>query len=178
MDECAQVRGAEGVVHINITELGQAGAEILDGLRVGFLRGAVLELYLAFFLDVEAQVLEQKHITGLERGRGTFGHGADTILGKGNRLAEQLPQLCGHGLERKLRNSLAIGPAEMRHQHDARAFPEGKLDRGQSRNNALVIGDGAGDLVLRNIEIDAHKHALAGQIEVADGFEFNERLKK
>jgi len=166
------VRGAEGVVHINITEPGKAGAKFLDGLRVGLLRGAVFQLYLAFLLDVEAKVFKQEHVAGFERSRGVLGHGADTVLGKGHGLPEQLAQFSGHGLERKFRDTLAVRPAEMRHEHDARALLEGKLDRGQGRDNALVVGDGAGGLVLRDVEIDAHEHALAGQIEIADGFEF------
>jgi hypothetical protein len=40
---------------------------------------------------------------------------------------------------------------------------------GSAGDDALVVGDGAGRLVLRDVEVDAHEHAFAGEIEVADG---------
>ena len=54
------MRGAEGVVDVNIAELREAGAKRLHLFRIGFELGAVFELHLALFLDVEAEVFEQE----------------------------------------------------------------------------------------------------------------------
>ena len=63
------VRGAEGVVDVDVAELREAGAERRDLRGIGRFLGAVLALHLAFLLDVEAQVFEQDDVAGLERRR-------------------------------------------------------------------------------------------------------------
>ena len=57
------MRGAEGVVDIDVAELRQRGAERLDRLRVRLRRRAVLVLDLALLLDVETEVLEERDVT-------------------------------------------------------------------------------------------------------------------
>ena len=58
----------------------------------------------------------------------------------------------------------------MAHQDHGGAVVERVLDGGQRGDDALRIGDGAGDLVLGDVEIHAHEDAFAGDVEVADGF--------
>ena len=143
-----------------------------DGGGIGFFGGAVFKLHFAFFLDVEAEILEQHNRPGGEFSASGFDGGTDAVIEKRHGPAEEFLQLRGDGLERELGDLLAIGPAEVRHEHHRRALFQSKLDRRQRRDDALGIGDGTGNLVLRDVEIDAHEDALAGEVEVADGFEF------
>jgi hypothetical protein len=57
------VRGAEGVVDVDVAELGQGAAELLDGLGVGLDLLSVLVLVAALLLGVETEVLEQDDLT-------------------------------------------------------------------------------------------------------------------
>jgi len=171
------VGGAEGVVHEDVGELGQTGAELGDLGGIGLGGGAVLVLDLALFLDVEAEVFEEEHFTGLERGGGGFGDRADAIGGEGDGLAEDLFEFGGDGLEGEFLDHLAIRTAEVAGEDDRRAFFKGVLDRGQRGDDARVVGDGTGLLVLGDVEIDADEHAFAGEVEVADGFEFRHDRK-
>ncbi len=157
---------------------GERGAERGDGRRIGLLGGAVLELHLALFLDVEAQVFEQHDLAGGQLGGGGLDGGADAVVEELHRLAEQLGQLVRDGLERELVAALAVGAAEVRHEDHGRALLEGVLDGRQGGGDARGVGDSAGLLVLRDVEIDAHEHAFARQGEVADGFKFGHGEKK
>ena len=94
----------------------------------------------------------------------------------------------GHRRERKRLVALALRPAEMRAQHNAATNTLQVLDRRQRLLEASCVGDGASGFVLqggmtampvssqqnggrgeggrghlREVEIDAHKHALACQ---------------
>ena len=101
------VRGAEGVVHV---DLGQRGQRLGEGRIVGL------------FFGVEAQVFEQQHLARLELARHLFGNFADAIGRKGHVdalaefLVEQLAQPVDHGPQRVLRIGLALGPAQVRGQ--------------------------------------------------------------
>ncbi len=120
---------------------------------------------------MEAEVFQQHDITGLQSGAGRLNRRADTVVEKPHRAVEQFGQLHRHRAERILGHLLPVGPAEMRHQHHGRTLLQGVADGGQGRHDALVVGDGAGGLVLRDIEVHAHEDAFAVQSEVADGFE-------
>jgi hypothetical protein len=63
---------------------------------------------------------------------------------------------------------LAIRPAEVGHQDHRGAGVERVPDRRQCGDDPLVVGDGAGFLVLGNVEIHAHQHAFSGKVEVAN----------
>ena len=94
------VGGGEGVVDVDVAELGQRGDE----------RGIVLLL-----ARVEAGVFEQQDVAGLHRGDRGFGRGADAVLGEGDRPARRCARRGGDRLQRLLRVA-ALGPAEMREQ--------------------------------------------------------------
>ena len=50
------VRGAEGVVHVDVAELGEVLAELLDLGRIGFDRVTIGVLFLLFILAVLGSV--------------------------------------------------------------------------------------------------------------------------
>ena len=85
------------------------------GLRIGLLRRAVLELHLALLLDVEAKILEQHDVAGLEFAgcARRFNRRADAVVEKLDFSPEQFLEFSRDRLERELRDLLAIGPAEM-----------------------------------------------------------------
>ena len=165
------MRSAERVVDVNIAEFGQAGAERLHFFRISFQLGAVFQLYLAFLLDVVAEVFEQNHIAGFGLGAGGFHFRADAVVEKLHRTTEQFLERFGHGLEREFFDALAIRTPEMAHQDYGRTLVERVADGGQRGFNALGVGDCTGDFVLRDVEIHANQGTLALQIEI-----FNEQF--
>ena len=161
------VRRAKGVVHIDVAELRQAGAERRDLRRIGGFLRAVLALHLALFLDVKAQVFEQDDPAWLEVGAGRLHLGTHAVPEGLHRLAEQLGPLLRDRLQAELFHALTVRPPEMAGQHHRPAIFQNEPDRRQGRHDALGIGDRAGDFVLRDIKIDAHKDAFTGDIDVA-----------
>ena len=121
---------------------------------------------------METEVFEEENFTRLEGGGGLLGDWADAVGSEGNGLAKELRELVGDGLEGELGNDLAIWTAEVAGEDDGRAFFKGELDRWERGGDARIVGNGTGDFVLGDIEIDANEHAFAGEVEVADGFEF------
>ena len=79
---------AEGVVDVHLREAGELPGE----------HGVVAGL-----LGVEAQVLEQQHLAGLERRGRLLGLGADAVVHGGHGAAEQLGEALGHRPHAKLR---------------------------------------------------------------------------
>ena len=159
------VRGAEGVVDVDVAEPGQALAERLHRGRIGRLLGAVLELHLRLLLDVEAEVLEQHHLARLQGAlrAGRFHRRPHAVGEERDLLAQDLGELVGNRLQGELRHHLPVGPAQMRHEHDRGALLERVLDGGERGQDALVVGDGAGHLVLRDVEVHPHQDALPGE---------------
>ena len=96
-DNCSRcvtaVSGAEGIVHIYVSiagqGLGKLGLACLHLLLGGIIVGIILldTNGLAFLLGVEAQVLEQEHLTGLQLIGLSLGIG--TILSKLHRGAQR-----------------------------------------------------------------------------------------
>ncbi len=161
------VGGAEGVVDVDVAELRERGAEGLHRLGVGLHRAAVLLLDLALFLDVEAQVLEQHDLAGLQRRAGlSRPPGRRSRAGTCTGLPSSSASRFGDGLERVLRELLPVGPAEVAHQHEARALVEHVADRRQRRAQTLVVLDLA--VLDRHVEVDAHQDAPAREGEVFD----------
>ncbi len=151
------VRGAEGVVDVQVAELGERASEAL-----------VVRL----LSSEEARVLEKKDLARLELRRGLHrlvGVGAFHELDA--RLRERL-EVPRDGLERVLGLGLPFRPAEVGEKHHARAVIEQIVDGGKRGADARVIAHAA-VLVHRNVEVHAHERALAAQLgvgEVANGF--------
>jgi hypothetical protein len=83
-----------------------------------------------------------------------------------HRLAEELGELLRHRLQGVLGDLLPVRAAEMAHEHEARPLAEHVLDGGQRGAQALVVLHLA--VLDRHVEVDAHDHALAPEVEVLD----------
>ena len=164
------VGGTEGVVHVDVGELAEAGAEggHLGGISLHAVPFGILGL--ALFLDMETDILEQDDLAGFQGGAGGLDLGSDAVVEELHRLAEQFLQLCGDGLEGVLGDALAVGAAEMAGQDDRRTLIQGVLDGRKRRGDALGIGDLSGLLVLGDVEVNADEDAFAGEVEVLDRF--------
>ena len=148
------VGGGEGVVDVDVAELGELGDE--------------LRLVLLFRL-VEAGVLEAEHVAVLHR-RDRLGGGSpmQSAAKATGRLTTSRHRR-GDRPQREGRVRLALGTAEMGHQDDLAALVGDLEDR---RRDALDAGR-VGDLPVfdGNVEVDAQQHALAlhlGGIESAE----------
>ena len=162
--------GAEGIVHVDITELGKAGTECCDLGRIGLHAIALGVLGFALFLNVEADILKQDDFSRLECGTGSLHLGSDAVVEELHRAAKQLLKLLSHGLERELRCLLSIRTTQMAGKHDRGSLIKGMLDRGQGRCDALGVGNLSCLLVLRDVEVNADEDTLAGKVEVFDCF--------
>ena len=161
---------AEGIADKYIAEFCQAGTEGGNFFGVGFGRGAVLVFDFAFFLDMEAEVLEQYDFAGLKSSAGGFNLGSNAVGKKLHGFAEKFGKFFSYGLKGKAGNDLTIRTAKVAHEDDRCPFIQSVLNRRQRGGNALGIGDGTGLLVLRNIEVHTHKNAFAFYGNVFDGF--------
>jgi hypothetical protein len=154
------VRGAEGVVDV---DLGQRGQRLGEGRIVGFLFGVV------------AQVLKQQNLAGLKLAGHLAGHFAHAVGGKGHvdafaeRLVEQFAQAVDDRAQRILWIRFALGAAQVRGQDDLGLVLEGVDDGGQRGHDAGVVGDGRAVFSERHVEVDADEDPLVGQIDVANG---------
>ena len=147
------MRGAEGVEHEDVA----VGSELLGDL------GVVLLLAL-----VEADVLEHQDVTRLDLGNGSSGLLAVGVVNELHVIAGKLGELLGGRLERELGlGTVALGAAEVAHEHDAGAVLLEVLDGGDGGLDARVVGD---DTVLQgHVEVNAHDDALALDVDVANG---------
>ena len=166
------VSGTESVVHINVSELGEACAEGLHGFLVGLFLSfgaiGVLDLALAFFFDVEAEVFEEDDFTRLDSGAGSFDFRTHAVGEELHRLLDEFFELLCNRSERVLHVLFAIRTAEVGSEHDGCTLVESVLDGRESGFDTLGVGDFASHLVLRNVEVDTDEHALAGEFEIFD----------
>ncbi len=88
----------ESVVHIDVAEQ----AKLVDEGRI------VLLLFL-----VEAEIFQQQHVAGFHVAHGVLGQRPDAVLGKSDRLAEDLLQRLDQRAQGHLRHPLAVGPTEV-----------------------------------------------------------------
>jgi hypothetical protein len=116
---------------------------------------------------VEAHVLKQ-HDAPLARFRNGRAHGrTDAVVELDDVEAGQLLQTPGHRRQAHRLDDLALGAAEVAHQHRAAAALQDLLDRRDRGANARVVGDRAAR-VLRHVEVDAHEDALPFQVQVVE----------
>mmetsp|Transcript_95844 Transcript_95844/g.165206 ORF Transcript_95844/g.165206 Transcript_95844/m.165206 type:complete len:434 (+) Transcript_95844:814-2115(+) len=163
------VRSAEGIVHVDIAQLGKTGTEGRDRVFVCLHLGTGGIHSFALFFNVEPQVLQKNHAPcsrvracclGLRThavGQECDGH---TELGLEDR---------GDHLQRELVVGQAIRPAQVGHQnHRLGTTLQSRLDSGQSSIDALGVGHLAGLLVLRDVEINPHQDPLASDLDIGD----------
>lgn len=110
------VSGSKGIVDVDITELGERGAELLDIGLGGLGDIALLVLDLALFLDVEAEVLEEDDLAVLGGGADSLDLLADAVVEELDILVEEGRELLGDGGQAVLFDLLAIRATEMAHQ--------------------------------------------------------------
>ena len=74
----------------------------------------------------------------------------------------ELAQPVGDGTQAQLCRRLPLRTTEVRHEHHGRILAHQVLDRRNRRGDARVIRDLP--VVHRHVEVDAHEHALAGNL--------------
>ena len=147
------MRGAEGIVDVDIAELRHLLGQLLAVLLLALVAAAVLEQHDFARVDAETAV--------------------DPVLDQLDRLAEQFAHARGDRGERIRRLELTFGrTAEMRGHHDRCALLERETNARDRGADARVLGDGAA-VVLRHVEIGADEHALVLEIEVGELLEFH-----
>ncbi|KFB70704.1 MAG: hypothetical protein AW09_004194 [Candidatus Accumulibacter phosphatis] len=164
--------GAKGIVDVDVGEPGQRSAEGLDVFRIGLDLGnraiGAGDGALTLFFEMEAKVFEQDDFTRLDRGAGGLDFRANAIGQELHLASEQPRESGGHRRKTVLRHDLAVGTTKVRHENDGCTMVQSILDRRQGRLDPLGIGDGAGGLVLRDVEIDANQRAFAFEGEIFD----------
>jgi len=110
------VSGTKGIVDVDISELGERSAELLDISLAGLGDIALLVLDLSFLLNVEAQVLKKDDLATLGGGADSLDLLTDTVIEELDILVEKGRQLLGDGGQAVLLDLLAIRATEMAHQ--------------------------------------------------------------
>ena len=143
-----------GLTDVNVTQSGQALAELLNGGLVGLDLLALGVLGGALLLGVETQVLKQDNLAASRLVDGLLDLLANAVVGEDDAPAQQLLKLGNDGLQAVLLVPLAIGTAKVGHQDDGLgAIVEGVLDGGEGTNDTLVVGDALVG-VERDVEVD------------------------
>ena len=148
------MHGAESVGHENLCHVGQGLGKV----------SAVLLL-----ADVEAQVLQQQDLAGLQRGGLGLSVLADDVLGEDDFLTQQLGQSLCHGGQRQLGLPLALGLAQVGAGDNGSAVIQQIFDGGDGGDNALVAGDLAGLFVLGNVKVATEQNLLALYVHIVNG---------
>ena len=110
------VRGAERVVHVDISQPSQRARELLVVLLLG---------------GVEAQVFEQRDLTGAQSRHQRFGLGADAIGRHRHVGAESVGEQRADRFQAEGWIGLAFRPAEVRREHHAAAVLQRVANRRQ-----------------------------------------------
>jgi hypothetical protein len=95
---------------------------------------------------------------------------AHDVLGEDHVHAQQLGKALCHGGQGQALLPLPLGLAQMGAGDDGRAVFQQILDGGQSGHDALVAGDLAGLLVLRDVEIAAKQNLFVSDVDVQNCF--------
>ena len=144
---------AEGVVHISVSQRSQLLAELRH----------ILGLFLA-----ETGVLQQNDIAVVHSSHSSLcvlAHNV-VVVGKHNGLAQLCAQSHSNGSQAELSLGAVLGLAQMAAQDDLSAIVDQLLDGGQSRIDAVLVGD---DAVLHgDVEITADKDLLAAVVLIVD----------
>ena len=150
------MRGAEGVVDINIRQRGQLFR--------------VFRIIFGFRLE-EADVFDHHDLAGLQR----LGHGVGfvphDIGGELHFPAHQLGQAFRHRRQGGLLFGflvILLGTAEMGTENNRRAVIRQIPDGGDGLPDALVVGDYT--VGQRYVEVAAHQHLFAVDVDVFNGF--------
>ena len=165
------VCGTEGVHHIAVSIAGESLGELLLAglhglLSLVVLGSTLLNTYgLAFFLRIEAQVLEQQSLTHLQGSSLLLSLSAVGSEGYGNTKG------LGHSVldltKRELRVHLSFGLTHVAHDDESTTVGQHLLQGGQSAANAGVVRD-LTILIEGHVEVNAHDCLLSGKIKFVD----------
>ncbi len=146
---------AESVVHIDIGQLRELGAE-----------GVVV----LFLLVVKAEIFQQRNLAVLQFRGGLLRHFAHAIVHEFHRGAEQAGESLRARSQALQRIALALRTAQMRAEQHAGALLMQIFQRRQRLADARVVGDGllAVLFLQGDIVVHAHQHALAAQRKVSN----------
>ncbi len=153
---------AEAVAHVHVREGGEPVGELTAlGVVLGGLAG------------VEAQVLDDRDLAGLEAVDRVVGGGADGVLGERDRGAEEFGEPLGGRQQREGQVRSTLGAAQVRGDDHLGARVGEGLDGGQNGADAAVVGDQA--VGQRDVQVGADEDPL---VVHAVGEEFVDRLHK
>lgn len=139
---------------VDVTKSSQALAELLNIGLVGLDLFAIGVLGGTFLFGVETQVLEQNNLAPGGVVDGLFSLGTNTVLGEDDVLSKKLPKFRNNGLQAVLGVGLAVGAAEVGHEHDGLgAIVDSILDGREGTDDTLVVGNVVA-LVEGDVEID------------------------
>lgn len=142
------VHRAEAVAHVDIGQRGQPVGEL-----------AALGVVLRRLTGVEAEVLDDGDLAGLQTVHRVVGGGADGVLGERDRLAEELGEALGGRQQRERRVRCSLGAAQVGGDDHLGASVGQGLDGGQDGADAAVVGDLA--VGERHVEVGADEDPLA-----------------
>lgn len=141
---------------VDVTKSGETLAELLDLGLVGLDLLALRVLAAALFFGVETQVLEEDNATVLGVVDGLLDLGADTVVGEGDLLADELLELSDNGLQRVLLGDLPVGTAKVGHEDNGLgAILDSVLDGRDGTGDTLVVGNVL-VTIERDVEVDLY----------------------
>ena len=150
------VRGAEGVVHVGVGEVGQGAGEL----------GVVLLLPF-----IEADVLQQQHIAVFQGVHDFLSRRSDKLAREHDVTAEQLLQTARDGAQAEgLLEALPRRSAAVAREDHPGAVADELVDGGQRRTDARIVSHVAVG-VHRRVEVDAHEHLLAREILIVNSLD-------
>ena len=144
------VRGAKGIVHIDLGQRGEVGGEDLVSLLLCL---------------VEAEVFEEADAAFGQVADDLLGAIADALFGEDDFGVEELGEVDRDGLEREL-GVVALGPSKVASEDDAGPLLTQVVDGGEGRGDAGVIGDDA--ILHRDVEVDPDEDDAAVDINLLE----------
>jgi hypothetical protein len=143
------------------------GPERVVHIQVGVRReGRGESRVVRLLLRVEPQVLEQDDLAGAHPLECVFGADAEGIACDRHVAAQQLGQPLADRAQAKAVGDLAVGSAQVAGEDDLRPGLHERDDgRDRGADPRVILHLAVGE---RDIEVDAHEDALAGDIRIAD----------
>src|SRR5215475_9493771 len=149
------VRGAEGIIHVKISQLGERLGEFW---------------IIRLFTRLKPNVFEQRNIAVLNVLNDFLRHVTDRVMTKNDGLVNQRMQIFAYGPKRIFLRRLSLGPAEVRHQNSFRAVFAQVVDGRQTFADSRVISDTnfATANFRRHVEIYPDQHAFSADVEITE----------
>src|SRR5262249_26035291 len=114
--------------------------------------------------SMKAQILEHQHAARRQVRNHLLDLRSDAVGRKLDCFPKKIAQTLGHRLQAVLRLRLAFRPPQMRRENKLSVLFDDIPDGGEPRLYTCIVGDLA--IGERNVEVHAHKHTAALQIEI------------